>query len=146
MLTTILIFHVLAATIWTGGHIILSTLILPKALKHQDPEILLEFEQGFEMIGIPALLFQVASGLWISWQVLPDLSQWFAFDDFTSIMIGTKLSLLAATAGLALDARFRVVPNLRSETLVDMAWHIIAVTIFSIGFAVVGVTLNAGGL
>ena len=145
MLTTVLILHVLAATIWTGGHIILSTLILPKALKHRDPEILLGFEEGFEKIGIPALLIQVASGLWLAWQVLPDFAQWFAFDDFTSIMVGTKLALLAATAGLALDARFRVVPHLRPETMVDMAWHVIAVTIMAIAFAGVGVTLNAGG-
>ncbi len=145
MHTTILILHVLAATIWTGGHIILSTLILPKALKTKDPAILLDFEQGYEMIGIPALLTQVATGLWMAYELVPDVSMWFSFSDFVTTSIGIKLGLLITTALFALDARFRVVPNLRAETLVEMAWHVVPVTIMAIAFAITGVTLNAGG-
>ena len=37
----ILFLHILAATIWTGGHIVLATTVLPRALKAADPRILL---------------------------------------------------------------------------------------------------------
>ena len=40
----LLLLHLLAATIWTGGHIVLSLVVLPKVLKEQSPEQLLNFE------------------------------------------------------------------------------------------------------
>ena len=51
----LLIFHLLAATIWVGGHLILSIGLLPKALKERDPEIITNFEKSYEKIGLPAL-------------------------------------------------------------------------------------------
>jgi putative copper export protein len=54
----LLFLHILAATIWTGGHIVLATVVLPRALRERSPESLLQFERGYEKIGIPALLVQ----------------------------------------------------------------------------------------
>ncbi len=51
----ILFFHVMGATIWTGGHLALSFVVLPRALKARDPKVLTDFENGFEKIGMPAL-------------------------------------------------------------------------------------------
>lgn len=87
MYSYILLIHILAATIWTGGHLILSILILPKALRAKDPEILLEFENGFEKIGMPALFLQVATGLWLAYQLVPEISRWFTFEDYTTTSI-----------------------------------------------------------
>ena len=47
----LLLLHILAATIWTGGHIVLSTIVLPRALRERSPEPLLQFERGYEKIG-----------------------------------------------------------------------------------------------
>ncbi len=33
----VLTFHVLAATIWTGGHIVLATVVLPRVLRQRTP-------------------------------------------------------------------------------------------------------------
>ncbi len=145
MLPYILLLHVLAATIWTGGHLILSSLILPKALKARDPEILLEFEGGFEKIGMPALLVQVLSGLWLAYQMQPDIGAWIRFDTFTDTSIFLKLATLALTAAFAVSARFFVVPKLSPETLPKFAWHIVPVTMLSVVFVILGVGLNAGG-
>ena len=141
----ILLLHILAASIWTGGHLILAFTVLPRALKAADPDILTDFEQGFERIGIPALIVQVASGLWLAYDLLPDVGAWFAFDNAVDTSIAIKLGLLAATAGLALNARFRVIPSLSAQTLPLMGWHIRAVTLLAVLFVVVGVGLNAGG-
>ncbi len=143
--STILIFHILAATIWTGGHLILATLILPKALKQKDVKALLEFEQGYEKIGIPALVIQVTTGLWLAYQLQPNILKWFSFEDFTSTHIAIKLGLLAITAIIAIDARFRIIPNLSADRLSTMAWHIIPVTILSVMFVIAGVALRSGG-
>lgn len=145
MFYTILALHVLAATIWTGGHLVLAFTVLPRALRARDPAILTGFEAGFEKIGIPALLVQVATGLWLAWRLVPDLADWLRFADPTGAAVGVKLGLLAATAGLALHARFRVIPRLRAETLPLMGWHIRAVTLLSVLFVLTGVFIRTGG-
>lgn len=145
MFIYVLTFHILAATVWTGGHLILAFTVLPRALKARDTAILLDFEQGFERIGIPALIIQVASGVWMAWYIVPDLAAWFSFDSYIETAIAIKLGLLAATAMLALNARFRVIPNLTAETLPLMAWHIRIVTLFAVCFVIAGAALSAGG-
>ena len=145
MYTYILLTHILAATIWTGGHLVFSMLILPKALRARDPEILLNFENGFEKIGMPALVLQIVTGLWLAYQLIPDVARWFSFDDNTSGSIALKLIVLGITAAFAINARFRVVPNLSADTAVLFAWHIVPVTILSVCFVILGVGIHARG-
>ncbi len=141
----ILLLHITAATIWTGGHLILAFTVLPRALAARDTSILLDFEQGFERIGIPALIIQVVTGLWLAYQMEPTLSNWFTWGGAETNYIALKLGTLGATAVLALNARFRVIPTLRAETLPLMGWHIRAVTVLSVVFVIAGVGLNQGG-
>jgi putative copper export protein len=142
----ILITHVLGATIWTGGHLVLTLTILPRALKAKNPEVLLEFESTYEPLGLGALLTQVITGLWLTWRYLPDPSQWFTLDSTASIYVSLKLVLLAATIALAVDARLRVVPSLGPDSLTSFAYHIVSITIIAVLFVVVGVGLGTGGL
>ncbi len=141
----ILFLHVFGATIWTGGHLALSLVVLPRALRARDAQILKDFEAGYERIGMPALLVQVASGLWLALRMAPDWRGWFALGDPLNDAIALKLALLGATAALALNARLRVVPTLSSETLPLMAWHVRAVTLLSVLFVATGVFLRTGG-
>jgi putative copper export protein len=145
MLWIILSFHLLGAAIWTGGHLVLISVVLPRALKARDTGILLRFEQGYERIGMPALLVQVITGLWLAWQLVPP-GGWLSFADPTSTAVGIKLGLLAATALIALHARFRVIPRLNTEALPLMAWHAGAVTMLSILFVLTGAWIRTGGL
>ena len=75
----LLIFHLLGASIWVGGHLILAVTILPEVLKKKDVEILLDFERKYEKIGIPALLLMVISGVWMSHKFGIGFSNWFHF-------------------------------------------------------------------
>ena len=145
MYFTVLGLHILAATIWTGGHLILATIILPRALKARDPGLLLGFEEGYEKIGMPALVVQVLTGVWMAWQMVPELARWIQPQDGLEAAITVKLALLATTALLALNARFRVIPCLSAETLPLMGWHIRAVTVISVLFVLTGVLLRSGG-
>ena len=142
----VLLLHILAATIWTGGHIVLSAVILPRVLKERSPSRLLEFESVYEKIGMPALIIQILSGLYLAYQMLPDFTQWFNLSNPITHPIIFKLTLLALTFGLALSARFRVIPTLSETNLITMAWHIITMTLLSILFVVVGVSFRTGWL
>lgn len=144
MLNYILIAHLLGATIWTGGHLILSLSILPKVLATRDVDMLLQFERQFERVGIPALVVQVSTGLWMSYQLIPNIGRWFAFDNDLSVLISLKLSLLLATILVAIHARFRVIPTLSANTLNAFSINIILVTLLAVGFVIVGTLFRTG--
>ena len=140
----ILLIHLLCASIWTGGHLILATIILPRALKNRDVDGIRNFENSYEKIGIPALVLQIASGLWLAYRMLPDVSAWFQWDHPVGRLIAVKLTLLALTAALGVDARLRVIPRLGPHNLRSLAWHVIPVTILSVLFVVVGLSFRTG--
>jgi len=139
-----LLLHILAATIWTGGHLVLAVTVLPRVLKEKSPNELLRFESAYERLGIPALIIQVATGLWLAYRMVPDVGQWLSFDSSVTRLIGAKILLLAATVAFAADARIRIIPRLSEENLTSLAWHIILVTIVSVLFVVVGVSFRTG--
>lgn len=140
----LLLLHVLAATVWTGGHLVLALTVLPRVLKEKAPRELLRFESAYERIGIPALVIQVVTGLWMAYRMVPDVGQWFAFQNPLSRLIGFKLILLTITIAFAIDARLRIIPKLSEQNLTALAWHIIPVTLVSVLFVVVGVSFRTG--
>jgi len=142
MYSYVLLAHVLAATVWTGGHLVLAFTVLPRALAAQDPKILLDFESGFERIGMPALVVQVVSGLWMAHLLAPDFSTWITASTPQGKLIALKLALLIVTVLTGLDARFHVIPNLSASTLPAMARRIVLVTMASVGFVLVGVSFR----
>lgn len=145
MYQTVLTLHVIAATIWTGGHIVLAVGILPGALIEQDVERIVRFESVYERVGMPALFIQIASGLWLAHNIIAQTSSWFNLDNPLSQLLVMKFSLLAMTALLAIDAQFRLIPDLAVENLTDLAWHIVPVTVLSILFVIVGIGFRFGG-
>ncbi len=146
MYKVFLILHILAATVWTGGHLVLAVTVLPKALRRNAPELIFEFDSRFERIAIPALLLLVVTGLWLAYRIIPDVSAWFSFENYVSTLIAAKLTLLALTVALAVDARIRIIPNISSDNLKTLAFHIIPVTIISVLFVIIGVGFRTGGV
>jgi len=138
--------HLLGESVWVGGHLILSLSVLPRALRAHDPMIVSEFESGFERLGIPALLVQVVTGLWLAHHWAPDITSWFSASTPTTRLILVKLALLGATIALAVHARLRVLPQLDAATLRFLAYHIAAVTLLGVALLVVGVAIRTGGV
>ena len=144
MLNYLLILHLLGAAIWTGGHLILALVVLPKVLSSRNLDALLQFEGQFEKIGMPALAIQIITGLWMAHSMLPNIGAWFAFDNDISILIGLKLMLLLTTAAVAMHARFWVIPRLTADNLNGFAVNIILVTLLAVSFVVVGTLFRTG--
>ena len=142
----LLVIHVLGATIWTGGHLILVLRFLPEALRQKDLDIVRQFEERFEPVGLAALGTQIVTGLWLAWLYLPDWSSWLDYHSPIARDILLKLGLLILTLILALDARLRLIPNQEPNKLTALAAHIVGVSILSVLFVVVGVGLRLGGI
>jgi putative copper export protein len=146
MYRAIVILHVLGASIWVGGHLVLALGVLPAALRTREPSRLLQFEASFERVGIPALLTQVATGVWLARRWAPDIDRWFAPVSPAEWLVLGKLILLAATVALAAHARLRLIPRLRPEALPWLAAHIVAVTVLGVLLLVFGAGIRTGGL
>ena len=144
MYRLIVALHLLGATVWVGGHLVLSLSVLPRALRARDPAIIRDFESGFEHLGIPALLVQIVTGLWLAYHWAPHVAGWFSPSTPQERLVLVKLVLLAATLALAVHARLRVVPRLDAATLRSLAYHIVAVTLLGVALLLVGVAIRTG--
>lgn len=140
----LLYFHLLGASVWIGGHLVLALGILPAALRRRDVQAIRNFEQVFEKIGLPALLLQVITGLWLASLWLPH-ALWLG-DGPQAVLIQTKLGLLALTAALGVHARLVLIPRLNAERLPALGWHIALITLSALAFAWVGSGFRFGGL
>lgn len=141
---TFLCLHILGATIWAGGHIVLALGVLPGALRERNAQRVLDFESRFEVVGMTALAVQVLTGLWLAHHLLGAPGNWFKGNPVAHV-VQVKLGLLAITGGLAINARTRVIPRLTNERLPVLAWHITGVTLSAVLFVIAGVTIRFAG-
>jgi putative copper export protein len=140
----VLSLHILGATVWAGGHLTLAASILPAALKEGRADIVSDFEQRFERVGLPALTVQIFTGLWLAHRLLGSPDHWFGSSPVAR-MVQVKLGLLAVTLGLAAHARLRVIPKLSDATLPTLAWHIRIVTISAVLLVLAGASIRFSG-
>jgi len=141
----LVIVHALAATVWTGGYLLLDLGVLPVALREGSAERVRSFEASFEPLGLSALAIQVLSGLALGWIYLPGFQGLFNPASPIGMLVGVKLLLLAGTAILAIHARLRLIPQLTDDNLGALAWPIRAITALAIAFVVVGALIRLGG-
>ena len=137
----LILLHVLGATIWAGGHLILSICFLPKALKEKNIRILLDFEKQYERVGIPALLLQVITGFMMATIYVP-VDDWFSLATPHHSYLWVKIVLLLSTIGFAIHARLFIIPNLTVEKLPSLAFHIITATVLAVSFVITGMSFR----
>jgi len=141
----LILFHLLGAAIWTGGHLVLALGVLPQAWRRRDPAPITVFEQGFERIGLPALVIQVVTGIWLATIYVPGFWAVFTPGHAIAWWILIKLGCLAGTIGLALHARLWIIPRLSPATVPMLGWHIIIVTVLAVTFTIAGGLIRSGG-
>jgi putative copper export protein len=137
----LILLHVLGATIWAGGHLILSIGFLPKALKEKNLAIILDFEKQYERVGIPALLLQVITGIWMALIYVP-FGDWLSLATPHHAYLWIKIVLLLGTLGFAIHARLFIIPYLTIEKLPSLAFHIIVATVLAVSFVITGLSFR----
>ncbi|WP_281233130.1 copper resistance protein CopD [Flavobacterium gelatinilyticum] len=142
----VLILHLLAATIWVGGHLFLAVCFLPAALKKKDPHIILNFEKKFETLGMSSLVVLIVTGIWMAYDFGVTYETWFSFSGGFEKVVSIKLILLFCTFFCAVCAQFYVIPNLTPNNIKRMAVIILSVTSIGVTMLVLGSTLRYGGI
>ncbi|MBS1902308.1 MAG: CopD family protein [Bacteroidetes bacterium] len=141
----LLVLHLVGASVWVGGHLVLALMVLPKALKKRDHTIVANFEAIFEHIGVPALLLQIATGIWMAYNYTENLFDVFDFAPGPHAMIALKLILLLVTVVIAVHARIRLITRLEERNLNFLAAHIITITLLGVSMLVFGAGVRLGG-
>jgi uncharacterized membrane protein len=142
----ILIFHLLASTIWVGGHLFLAIRILPEALKKKDVAVLKNFKSEFETIGMPALLVLFFTGILMAYHYDVTFTKWFSFSNGIEKVISLKLILLFITVIMAVSAEKIIFPKLKSERMFPVTFFIITVTTIAVTMLILGSLIRIGGL
>lgn len=141
----ILIIHLLAATVWVGGHLLLAICYLPTALKKKAPHNILNFERKFEALGMSSLALLIVTGIWMAYDFGITAETWFHFSNGFEKVVSIKLILLFCTFICAAIAQFYVIPNLNEKNLNRIAIIILSVTSIGIAMLILGSTLRYGG-
>lgn len=144
----LLIIHLLGATIWVGGHILLSVVILPQVWKEKSVEKLFNFESRYEWFGMPALFLMILTGIRMAYIYNVKLSTWLSFSTPIERVVSLKLCCLIGIFILALSAQFYVLPRLKTDIkkLPLMTFHILTVTTLSIVMLILGSFVRYGGI
>jgi len=144
----LLVFHLLGASIWVGGHIILSVIILPQVWREKAVEKLFHFESRYEWIGMPALAVMLITGVRMAYLYNVKIANWFTFKTPIETVISLKLLCLFSLVLFALSAQFYVLPRLKtdSQKLPLMTFHILSVTIISLVMLILGSFIRYGGI
>ncbi|WP_448824574.1 CopD family protein [Capnocytophaga ochracea] len=145
----ILILHLIAATIWVGGHLVLAIGFLPKALKRKDFSYIGNFEKTYEPIGMLSLAVLVITGILMAYDYNAGLSSWFSFATPIERVVSLKLICLLTSICFAISAQTRVLPKLRKgqlNKLSEMAVHIICVTLIGVVMVILGSLVRIGGI
>lgn len=142
---TAILLHLLGATVWVGGHLLLAIRIVPKAYKSRDFTLINEFEKVYEPLGMPALLIQIITGIWLAffYYQMPFLP---SFSNPMERVIAIKLLLLLCTFALAIHARFFIIPKLNEKNLNLMIIHILLVTLIAVTMLFLGLHYRFGGI
>lgn len=138
--------HLLGASAWIGGHLVLLGVVLPGARRAGSVAGVLEFEHRFGRIGLLALVVQVASGALLATRWIDDWRTIFSAPTPAGHLIIAKIVLLALIMALARHATRRVLPALTATTLGRFAFHAWVVTALSVLLLVCGVGVRTGGL
>lgn len=142
----ILIIHLLAASIWVGGHLFLILRILPSTLQQKDISILSDFRLKFGKIGMPSLLILVVTGILLAYDYNVPISDWFSFSNPIEKIISIKLLLLFTSLSLAVHAQKVVFPKLTSNRMLPAIVEIIIVTLIAVSMLILGSLVRVGGL
>lgn len=143
----LLIVHLLSATIWVGGHLLLVFGYLPQALKEKNQNIILNYEKKYEPVGMTALVLLVVTGILMAYKYGVSIEYWFHFSTSIEKVVSTKLLLLLLTVLFALSAQFRVLPKLKNgpDKLPEMTFHILSVTLIGVLMLIFGSFIRFGG-
>ncbi len=140
----LVILHILGASIWIGGMLIMALGVLPKAKKANDASLLKDYEGSFHILGMIALTMQFLTGFRLAMIYAGGMKGLFDFSNHLAVLFVWKLALLILTIVLFVFFKKKTLAKLTDENVAsasNMVWNI---TIFAIALMVLGLGFSRG--
>ena len=141
-----LIIHLLAATIWVGGHLLLLLRYVPKAIKSKSLEELSAFRKNFEPVGMPSLFILIITGILMAYDYNITFEKWFLFENSIEKIVNIKLILLFISLTLAFITIKFVLPSINKISPFILYFIIFLVTTIAVTMLVLGSLVRVGGI
>lgn len=142
----VLIIHLLAATVWVGGHLILLLIYVPKARKTNSLDGISFFRKNFEILGMPSLILLLLTGVLLAYDYEVSIDKWFQFKGGIERIVSLKLLLFITTITLAISATKFIFPRLKNEPKPILYVFILLVTSIAVTMLVLGSLVRIGGM
>lgn len=142
----LLIIHLLAATVWVGGHLILLLIYVPKARKTNSLDGISFFRKNFEILGMPSLILLLLTGVLLAYDYEVSIDKWFQFKGGIERIVSLKLLLFITTITLAISATKFIFPRLKNEPKPILYVFILLVTSIAVTMLVLGSLVRIGGM
>lgn len=142
----LLILHILSASVWIGGHLILAIRYVPEAIKLKSNLPITNFRNKFEPLGMLALIILVITGVAMAYDYDVKIDTWFSFFSPIEKVISSKLILFVITVISAIFATISIFPKLNGKVTNLLVFFIYLVTIIALTMAVLGTFIRYGGI
>jgi len=140
------IMHILGACVWLGGHVVLVGAVLPTAISSGQIDHLKRFVKGFGRLGLPALILQLLTGIWLANRWIPSWSGIFTEPTPQGHLVLTKLLLIALSVPLAGYTYHRAAPRLSQDRMIPFVAVTAAIAALAALMLIAGVGVRTGGL
>ena len=138
--------HMLGASAWIGGHAVLMLTVLPKAIRENCPQPILDFERGYGRLGLAALIVQLATGLWLVRRWIGEWATVFSEPTPQGHLVLSKLTILVLTVALGGYTYHRVIPVLATRGFKAFVVLSTVTTALAVVMLILGVGIRTGGL
>lgn len=142
----LLILHLLYATVWVGGHLILLLIYVPIARKTYSLDGISFFRKNFEILGMPSLILLLLTGVLLAYDYDVSIDKWFQFKGGIECIVSLKLLLFITTITLAISATKFIFPRLKNQPKPILYVFIILVTSIAVIMLVLGSLIRVGGI
>jgi putative copper export protein len=140
----LVILHILGASIWIGGMLIMALGVLPKAKKTNDASLLKNYEGSFHILGMIALTIQFLTGFRLAMIYAGGMKGLFDFSNHAAVLFMWKLVLILATMGLFVVFKKKTLSKLDPTNVSSASAMIWVLTLLSLGLMILGLGFSRG--
>lgn len=142
---SLLILHILGASIWIGGMLILTIGILPRAKKAKNSSIIKNFESSFHILGMVALTIQLLTGFRLAMIYAGGMKHLFDFaNNHAAVLFAWKLVLIILTMLCFVMFKKKKLSNLTDDNISSLSLVIWVLTLLALGLMVLGLGFSRG--
>lgn len=142
--SALIILHILGASIWIGGMLIMALGVLPKAKKINDSSMVKNFEGSFHILGMIALTVQFLTGFRLAMIYAGGMKGLFDFSNHAAVLFIWKLVLILMTMGIFVVFKKKTINNLIDDNVANASTPIWILTLLAIALMILGLGFSRG--